>query len=238
MKPHEMRLRISSEEVSMERTLRPYALFALLQEAAIRHTEALGIGRDRTLDKGLLWVVSRQQVQIRRLPEYDEEIVLSTWPGQTMHVFFPRYFQMHTAGGEPLLTASALWMLLDGETRRFAFPEEHGIEIPGMDWDGQPPLPSAPALVSADREDTFTIPYSYVDINGHMNNARYLDLAEDLLPPCFHRKRLKEIRIAYLSEARYGQKLSVRFGGTDTLRCFCGTCEKLCFQLSLHYQAE
>ena len=54
-----------------------------------------------------------------------------------------------------------------------------------------------------------------------MNNSRYLDWAEDLLPSAFHRDHpLKELVICYLSEAREGQALDLSYELSDgpTLR--------------------
>ena len=45
------RLTLRSRDVDMFRRLRTSELFKLLQEASIRHTEQLGMGRDKTLDK-------------------------------------------------------------------------------------------------------------------------------------------------------------------------------------------
>ena len=47
-------LLLRSEHVDMYRRLRTSELFRLLQEASIRHTEELGMGRDKTLDRGVL----------------------------------------------------------------------------------------------------------------------------------------------------------------------------------------
>ena len=121
---------LRNKDVEMHRRLRTSTLFQLLQEVSIRHTEQLGMGRDKTLDRGILWVVGLQRAEIARMPVYDERIVLKSWPGQTMHVFFPRYYQIETPEGEPLIRASALWTLMDRQSRSMVFPEEAGIEIP------------------------------------------------------------------------------------------------------------
>ena len=46
-------LLLRSKDVDIFRRLRTSELFRLLQEASIRHTEQLGMGRDKTLDKGV-----------------------------------------------------------------------------------------------------------------------------------------------------------------------------------------
>ena len=83
---YERQLLLGSEHVDCFRRMRTSALFELLQVVSIRHTEELGMGREKTLDKGLLWVVARMHAQIGRKPEYDERITVRTWPGETMHV--------------------------------------------------------------------------------------------------------------------------------------------------------
>ena len=80
---------ILSSDTDANRTLRLSRLYTLLQEASIRHTEQLGMGREKTLDKGILWVLTQQRCEIRRMPEYDEHIVLKSWPGRNMHLLFP-----------------------------------------------------------------------------------------------------------------------------------------------------
>ena len=102
------RLTLRSKDVDMFRHLRTSEFFKLLQEASIRHTEQLGMGRDKTLDKGILWVLLMQRAEVTRMPEYDERIVLRSWPGKTMHLLFPRYYSLETEEGEPLVRASAL----------------------------------------------------------------------------------------------------------------------------------
>ena len=102
-------LKLRSKDVDMFRRLRSSELFKLLQEAAIRHTEELGMGREKTLDKGILWVVLMQKAEIIRMPVYDEEILLKSWPGKTMHLLFPRYYSLETTEGETLVRASAIW---------------------------------------------------------------------------------------------------------------------------------
>ena len=57
-----------ADDVTMFRKLRPSVLLRLIQEISIAHTEALGAGRAKTLDKGVLWVVARMKIEISRLP--------------------------------------------------------------------------------------------------------------------------------------------------------------------------
>ena len=142
---YEKPYQLKSSDVNRWQRLRTSVMMRWLQEAAIAHTEELGMGREKTLDKGILWIISLQRTEILRMPVYDEKIVVRSWPGKTMHVFFPRYYELVSEdGSEVMVRASALWMLLDEKTRRFVFPESYGISIEGCVTGREIALPSSP----------------------------------------------------------------------------------------------
>ena len=229
-------LLLRSKDVDLHRRLRTSRLFELLQEASIRHTEQLGMGRDKTLDKGLLWIVGLQRAEIARMPVYDEQIILKSWPGQTIHLFFPRYYQLETADGEVLVRASALWTLVDQETRKVVFPEKYGVVIEGENTGEEIALPSSPRKLELTEADPFRVPYSYVDLNGHMNNTRYFDLAEDCIPASREGRPLRLVQTEYVSEARLGDELFVRWGSDGKVFYLQGEGEKPVFRMRLEYE--
>ncbi|MEE8722813.1 MAG: acyl-ACP thioesterase domain-containing protein [Eggerthellaceae bacterium] len=55
-------------------------LIETFQEAAIANTELLGRGRERTLDRGILWAVVGRSLRVNRWPRYGERIVVESWP--------------------------------------------------------------------------------------------------------------------------------------------------------------
>ena len=238
MSAYEKKLRLRSSDVDMHRRLRTSVLFGLMQEAAIAHTEQLGMGREKTLDRGALWIVTLQAAEIRRMPEYDEEVVLRSWPGRTMHVLFPRFCALDTARGEPLVRASALWTLIDSRTRRLVFPERLGVGIEGVSLpEDEIPLPSAPVPIPAEETRDFTVPFSYVDLNGHMNNTRYFDLAEDCIPAAAEGRVLRAVGTEFSREARFGESFPLRWGHDGDRWYLTGGGGKPIFRMSFTYAA-
>ena len=229
-------LLLRSKDVDLHRRLRTSRLFELLQEASIKHTEELGMGRDKTLDKGILWIVGLQKAEILRMPVYDEHLLLKSWPGKTMHLFFPRYYQLETADGEVLLRASALWMLVDRVTRKVVFPEKYGVVIEGESTGDEIALPASPRRLELTEAVPFQVPYSYVDLNGHMNNTRYFDLAEDCIPASAEGRALRSIQVEYVSEARHGDAMQVRWGQQDQDYFIQGEADKPVFRMRLGYE--
>ena len=229
-------VKLRSKDVDMFRRLRSSELFKMLQEASIRHTEELGMGRDKTLDKGILWVLLMQRAEITRMPVYDEDIVLKSWPGKTMHLLFPRYYTLETTEGETLVKASAIWSLVDAETRKVVFPEHCGVKITGIVTGEEIQMPGAIRKQTCSLEREFEVPYSFVDLNGHMNNTRYFDLAEDCVGAAAKGKCLKEIRTEYVNEARFGETLHLHWNGEEGEVFLCGESDKPVFRMTLRYE--
>jgi acyl-ACP thioesterase len=228
-------LKLKNRDVDYYRRLRLSRMMELFQEASIAHTEALGAGREKTLDKGLLWTVFQQRTWIYRLPEYDEEIVVLSWPGKMQHVLFPRFYRIEDTKGNLLAEGSALWILTDSTSRRMVFPEKYGIEVPeeitGMECE----LPCVVRKEKTEHEALFTVPYSWCDLNRHMNNTRYYDLAEDTLPFDVHAQTPKEICCEYINEIPYGTQLKVEWIQKDGTWYLSFSSEKTCFRMRIVY---
>ena len=228
-------LRLRNKDVELHRRLRTSTLFEILQEASIRHTEELGMGREMTLDRGLLWMVTLQRAEFVRMPEYDELVTFESWPGDTMHLLFPRYYRVLDEKGNTLVSASALWALVDQETRRMVFPDRYGIVIEGEKAGNEIALPSPPLRAKEGTVSSFTVPYSYVDLNGHMNNTRYFDLAEDRIPAAAEGRFLRSISVEYANEARLGDELCVTVEQAGEVYRVSGDAEKKIFRMEFVY---
>ena len=235
MSVYERDFSVRACDVDPRRRLRLSSLCTMLQEAAIAHTEQLGAGREKTLDRGLLWVITLQEIRIARLPEYGERVKLLSWPGDMMHVFFPRYSALRDEAGETLLTASALWALIDRETRKLTFPEETGVAVPGFRTGEEPPMPAAPKALPATESRSFTVPRSYADINGHMNNARYFDLLEDVLPEELLGACPARVRAEFSGEVPEGAELRLTLGRDSRSCSLTGETDRKVFRLAAEY---
>ena len=74
------------------------------------------------------------------------------------------------------------------------------------------PAPAGLILRPVGSVQNRTVAFTDLDRNGHMNNCRYLDWIADLLPSGYHAgHELREFTVCYLSEAREGQTLDLRW---------------------------
>ena len=199
-------------EVDCFGKLKLSTLLYYAQEVAGKHCVLLGADYDTLAEKNLFWAVIRHRVQITRLPVRGETITVETWPMPTTRVAYPRSMVAYDAEGNELFRSISLWVLMDTETRAMVLPGKSGIAVAGTLRGNELAAPNSlqPGKDGIGTERTVT--YSCLDRNGHMNNTRYLDWVDDLLPSSFHREHhAQEFVICYLSEAREGQTLRLNW---------------------------
>ena len=227
--------RLRSRDVNEFKRLRPSQLFELLQEAATDHSELLGAGIGEIRKQNLMWVLARQSVEIQRMPCYGEEIVAETWPGRTVHSLYPRYYRLLDASGEAIVSSAAIWMLADMDSRTLVPSSRSGIDY-SFDRRGcEIALPSPPRKFFTDSSCSFTVPYSYIDMNGHMNNTRYFDLADNLCSAAQSGRDPKRILVEYSAELRQGQCYELHFGLEGDRFCLKAGADKPLFRIVMDY---
>ncbi len=226
---------LRSRDVNMFQRLRSSQLFELLQEAATDHSELLGSGIAVIRAKNLMWVLARQNVEIGRMPAYGEQIVIETWPGNTVHSLYPRYYRILDSKGETIISSSAIWMLADMSERTLVPSSRSGFEFSNDKRGMEIALPSPPRSFFTDQSTSFTVPFSYVDMNGHMNNTRYFDLADNLSPAALAGRDPKRILVEYSAELRLGGSYELFYGQRDERFFLKAGGEKPLFRIVIDY---
>ena len=196
--------------------LKPSSILFYAQEVAGQHCLYLDADYDTLAQKRMFWAVIRHRVQITRLPLSGEDITVETWPMPTTRVAYPRSLVAYDAQGQELFRSISLWVLMDLDSRAMILPGKSGVLVEGVlrGTELAPPSSLVPKeLVNAVSR---TVCFTDLDRNGHMNNTRYLDWIDDLLPSAFHQGHpVKEFTVCYLNEAREGQSLELSWELSD-----------------------
>ncbi len=179
-------------------------LARLLQEAAVTHSERVGIRSRDLVANGAVWVLNKMAFRFGRLPRFGENIRVVTWHRGSRGFKAFREFEVW-AGEERLVSAATLWLYIDLAKKRprripaewaAAYTIESGAAL-AVDLDGwQPQTPGAEATTIA-----VTLRSSDFDPQGHVNNTAYFDFLETLLArACGERPKLEGLRIQFRRE--------------------------------------
>ena len=210
-------------------------LFRILQDVSGQAAACWHASGPELMEKGLMWVVTRYELSLDRALIPGEAFEITTWASPVRHMLGQRNYLLADAGGRPLGRAAGSWALVDRETRAMVDwagrLDDFETEVTGLEL----PRPAAPEKL-AQFSRVFTVPASWLDMNGHMNNTRYFDLAQTCIGSEADGLALKTVRAAFLSEALAGDELTISWARRDTLWSFSGARQDAhCFRLSLEF---
>ncbi len=206
---YELKSKVRYSEANAKSELTYHTLLNYLQDSSTLHSEELGESGAQLLEKNMAWVLSFWQICIEDMPRLSEDISVKTWPYQTKGLFGLRNFCMENAKGDTIVKANSIWVLIDPRSGRpIRIPDEvsaHYPDEPKLDMDYCDRKVVVPEAY--EEKDGVIVPKYFIDTNNHVNNARYVMLAEQYLPEGFH---VKEIRVEYKIAAVLGDMMIPR----------------------------
>ena len=222
--------RVRAYETNLHGCASIQTLCNFFQAAAGNHARTYGVSIENLNAQGLTWVLSRLHLQMDAYPVWGDEVMVETWPSGLQGLLAIREFYFHGAaqenGARPVIGRGAsAWIVVDVKRKR---PVRFPAFIRDVKRPERPrPLPGAfarlPPLTEADHEYPFRVLYSDLDINRHVNNARYAAWAVESVPEeVLYTCRLREIELQFRAETTFGDTVVVQTqnGQQDEARSF------------------
>lgn len=200
--------RIRFSEVNSEKLLTLPSLLDYLQDSCTFQSEDLGVGMDYLEQSHAAWMLSSWQISISRYPEMGEKVTVNTWPYFFKGFYGYRNFTLKDENGKILAGANSIWVFMDTDHMRpsrvpddlqMVYTEEFGDPLPGEWGDRKVPAPKA-----GDRMNPVQVARFHIDTNHHVNNGKYVLVAEEFLPEGFE---IGGLRVEYKKAAVLGDIL-------------------------------
>lgn len=177
-----------------------------IQDCININSESIGKGIAYMHSTKKAWFAISWNIEIKRFPGLFEELEVKTWPYAFTASMGYRNVVITDAEGEDVVCADSLWSMVDTATGRPVKIEESDTE--GYELEEQYPMESLGRKiklpVNFSGQETVKVRKSYIDFNGHMGNAKYIQIANEYVP---EDAVVKGIRVEYKSQSKYGEKL-------------------------------
>ena len=205
--------RVHSYDADFQMRATGEAICRAFFEAAWNHAEHLGIGHAELAKRNKLWVLGRLLLQIGRSPRWGESGELTTWPRGTSGAFALRDFEIFDNTATPLAAGTSSWLVLEASTHRPQRLDKllQQIRTPvtrmALGREASKLTGTTGFAATVVRE----VRYSDVDINQHVNSARYIGWLLDSYPREFYQNHaLRSLEVNYLAETRWPDSVSIR----------------------------
>jgi len=185
-----------------------------LLDAASIHAQEREFGYEDISKDNVAWVLSRLSIQMEEYPRHNQDLTVETWIENVARYFTQRCFRFIDQSGKTIGYARTIWAAIDMQTRR-------PIEIPAwrpdmlqyVDEEKSCPIAKMskiPPVENVAPEQGYTVRYSDIDINKHMNSAKYIEHAVNTFDlNIFREKFIHKFEIVFLAEGMFGDKLKL-----------------------------
>ena len=192
------------------------AILSYLEDIGGVHSNKAGYGVFEIEQTHLSWILLGWRLQVIRRPKYAEKIKIRTWSKGVIKLYTYREFEIYDEQGNLIIKASSKWVLLDIEKGKIV-----RIEPELMNRYEPEPDKAVFGIEEFDKikepdkyqfETEYTVRRADIDVNNHMHNLNYIELANEALPEEIYRGALfNDVRITYKKEIKLGDTVKCKY---------------------------
>ncbi len=215
---------VKLSEIDRNNKVTNKALLSYLEDVGGKHSNIAGYGILDIPNTHLTWLLLEWKLQVIRRPNYNEKIKVTTWSKDTIKCYAYRDFKIYDENGNVIVLATSKWVLVDTQKGRIVMIEPELLEKykPELDKsafeekDKKNDFPKIKEPESYQYETEYVVRKSDIDVNNHMHNLNYMDLANEALPDEIYKQcQLNNVRITYKREIKLGEVVKCKYSFVD-----------------------
>lgn len=191
-----------------------WAIFQWFQEAAANHATILEAGVEHLAKDGLIWVLLRLNLEINRMPEWREEMVLSTWVPEINGISTERHFRIVSKkDNNVLVNGASLWYAINLKTKK---PSKLDAVLRNAHLIQDKAIASSLSKITIPAIDitnefSVTARSGDIDIAHHVNNSVYVKWSSDAISlDEIRKKTIKEFQINFITETLTNDQVNIK----------------------------
>lgn len=205
----EHKCHIGLRDIGIGNKLKNKSLLGFLEDAGGIHSDIAGYGVEDIDKTNLSWVVLGWKIEIIKRPSYGEWLNIKTWSRKTNKFYAYRDYEVYNGANELVAKGTSKWVILDIKKKTIATLTDK-IVGPYEKEDRQA-LEEEPKYKIVEPKNyinkcDYQISKSIIDVNKHVHNTSYIDIAYEALPEeIYYSEELNNIEIIYKKEIKYGE---------------------------------
>ena len=196
------------------------AILSYLEDIGGIHSNKAGYGIMEIEETHLSWILLGWRLQVLRRPKYAEKVRIKTWSKGVVKLYTYREFEVYDAQGTLIIIAASKWVLLDIEKGKIVkiapeLLEKYEPELNKAVFEKEE-FDKIKEPDEYQHETEYTVRRADIDVNNHMHNLNYIELANEALPDEVYRGALfNDVRITYKKEIKLGETVKCKYAFRD-----------------------
>lgn len=190
----------------------PQLILLSLQVSGMQSIE-LGMSDMYILENyNLVWIITDYNMKIERLPVFDEKITIETYAKSHNRLFCYRAFNIKDEAGNTIIEMVATFVLMDRDTRK-VHPVMSEI-TDAFDSEFSKTMIRGPRFKELEGgvEQEYRVRFYDLDMNGHVNNSKYLDWVFEVMGADFLTQHVpKKVHLKYVKEVLAGGLITSQY---------------------------
>ena len=201
---------VGLRDIGKDNRLSTKGLLSALEDAGCKHSEMAGLGITNINETKRSWLILSWRVKVLSRPEFNTNLVTKTWSRKMDKLYAYRDYNVFDEEGNPVAIASSKWLLVDYDSGKIvklsdelsqnfktedrkAFEEDDEL---GLDFN-----------YKINNRICYRVRKSQIDLNHHLNNINFLDLAIEALKEPID--SYNEIQILYKKQIMLDEEIYV-----------------------------
>ena len=193
----------------------PSSILDLFQEIAGVHADMLGVSGPQLLEKNLCWMIIRARFEILKQPALYKSVIVKTWPIESHRIELDRDYEIYSEEGELLIRGTSAWVVMDIADRSapklvMARDFDLGLEEYLTERTFERAFPRVVYnKIACDSPYEYTPVYTDLDMNGHVNNAKYASFTLNAIEKMLVDRQITDVRIDFSKEILAGETVRI-----------------------------
>ena len=203
--------KIQPQHVDFQKNITVMSLGDILLDTAGINAEANGFGMKKLQSMNASWVLSKIAIEINETLTENQHFSVQTWVEDVGRLATTRNFNILNDKNEMIGGACSSWVMLDMLTRRpVDLLSIEGLRDAAVQDAGAIEKPIRLGAVGGESVAEFTVKYSDIDINGHVNSMSYVQWLCDLFSLDMYKTRyIKRLEMNYINETFWGEDIQI-----------------------------
>jgi len=212
----EQEYQVKLSEIGKDNKVTNKAILSYLEDIGGIHSNIAKCGIFDIPQTHLTWILLDWKLKVIRRPNYAEKIRVRTWSKDSLKCYAFRDFEVVDENDNVIIRAISKWVLINIEQQKIVKVEEELLKRyePELDKtvfeNEEFDKLREPEIYQLETE--YRVKRSDIDVNNHMHNLNYIELANEVLPEeIYNNSQFDNIRISYKKEIKLGETVICKY---------------------------